>query len=99
MSLSVICWLPTLASVESPMPKPMLPDPKLLRSLIANPARIAIRKKAETQRPIFELVMRRKKENIGFQRCRWEVARCFRGRAGVRQAAPLVRRQGILNDA
>ena len=43
ISRSVTCWSPTLARVELLMPKPMLPEPKLVMSPMAKPARIASR--------------------------------------------------------
>ena len=64
ISCSVTCWPPTLARVELPIPKPMLPDPKLRRSLTATPARIAIRIAAMIHVPILDLETRRKKESM-----------------------------------
>jgi len=70
------------------MPKPIWPDPKLLRSATAKPARMAIRIAAMMPVPILDLETRRKKESIGIP-VRMDRRRLFRGRAGVHQAAPL----------
>src|SRR6476661_523050 len=64
ISRSLTCWSPTLTSVELPIPKPILPDPKLEMSPSAKPARAPIGRMVMMAMPSFVLVRRRKKESI-----------------------------------
>src|SRR6476660_4826458 len=70
------------------MPRLILPDPKLLRSATAKPARMAISTMAMMPVPTLDLETRRKKESIGVP-VRMEEDSRFRGRAGAHQAAQL----------
>src|SRR5437868_2329879 len=90
MSRSVMSWSPTLASVPLLIPKPRLPLPKFVTPVAAKPTRTKMKRPAIMAVPNLDFCKRRKEESIGF-RVRLEDDRCFRGRAGAHQAAPLGR--------